>query len=128
MEKGLSNIEWNKRLAEKWGDVTFEDLRDQIIGHGLPIDLKESVHVKTEDVTDSRIELVVTYLAFGAMIDMGVGRGNPIGFPGKRRPVKWYNKSMTRHANRLALLYMRRYGHLASLRIVESLPDVIKIG
>lgn len=93
-----TNSNWPKDLALKWSEIARDDLRDQIVLQQLlqSIRLKESLNFDIKTANENLIKILFTYYLYGAFQDMGVGRGNPIGLPGKRKPRKWYTLAMTR--------------------------------
>lgn len=124
-----TNPNWPKELSQKWSEITRDDLRDQIVLQKLlqSIGLKESLNFDIKTANENSIKILFTYYLYGAFQDMGVGRGNPIGLPGKRKPRKWYARAMTRHQARFADMLTSKYGKLASVMIMENFPKKIII-
>lgn len=78
----INNV-WAKDSAQKWSEITRDDLRNQIVLQKLlqSIGLKESLNFDIKTANETQIKIIFTYLLHGAFQDMGVGSGNPIGLP-----------------------------------------------
>lgn len=128
-------------FARKWAEVTVDRLHQALdkfdIGK-LDGELWKSI-VSEVVANNGDVEKVITkFLTYGRFVDMGVGRGVPIGGAGtsqfsaarnddgtlkqyRRRPKPWYSRTYYSEVQRFAELYARDKGESISLDIADRL-------
>lgn len=82
------------------------------------------------------------FLYYGTFVDMGVGKGVKIGdvkeasmsrrlegrrSGNRRRPKKWYSKTMHGEVNALADILREQYGTKGILQIIENIPTKVQM-
>jgi hypothetical protein len=97
---------------EAWAKMMITIWQDKIIGLGI----RDSGDLLTSFVRDLHIQsggdigkITHTYLAYGRMVDMGVGRGSPLGDSG-RKQKNWYSKAYYHSVKVLSEKMAQLYG------------------
>ena len=129
------------QVADAWAKITVKVWRDKLVK------LKA---VKSSQLWQSFVSNVISqangdvikiefaFKYYGKFIDMGVGRGVPIGgvkenatsrklegkmLGNRRKPRKWYSKTLSHEVKRLSEIMEYEYGHLAALQIKEAIEN-----
>jgi len=130
------------QIADAWAKFTVKDWRDKLTKlkavhtSGLWQSFVENVIAQANgDVI--KIEFAFKY--YGKFIDMGVGKGVPIGgvkenttsrklegkmLGNRRRPKKWYSKTLAHEVKRLGEIMAENYAHTGALMIKENIENV----
>ncbi len=81
---------------ESWARMMITIWQDKIIAMGI----RDSGELLTSFISDLHIQsggdvgkITHTYLAYGRMVDMGAGRGSPLGSEISRKRKDWYSKA-----------------------------------
>lgn len=86
-----------REYYESWAKMMVTIWQDKIIAMGV----RDSGELLTSFITELHIQsggdigkITHTYLAYGRMVDMGAGRGSPLGSENSSRKRKdWYSKA-----------------------------------
>ena len=117
--------------SQQWATITIERWEEKItklrIGHNNLLINSFTHHVIVDSAGDpAKIIFALNY--YGRMVDMGVGSGVTIAQVGtpftKRRPKKWYSKTLARELHLLAGFLARNYGRRASILIAENIRSI----
>lgn len=132
------NTPSQKQIAEDWYEILVERLTDNIeklkIGKTHRLVKSFNKHIQLGGNADLE-RIKITFDLSGAFTDMGVGRGQKIesvkenrskwasalGEKSKRRPKKWYSKTMFSEYNKLIEILSDYYQVTASKKITESM-------
>jgi hypothetical protein len=128
-------------IADAWAKITIKIWRDNLVKMKLlhtnqlwQSFVEQVVSQANGDLT--KIEFAFRY--YGRFLDMGVGRGTPIGsvrenrtsrflegkMIGNRRvPKKWYSRALAAEVFRLKEITQEEYGFRGRLAIVENMDD-----
>ena len=109
--------------VEAWAEITIKNWLDKIIRLNVirSRDLFNSfsMHIYTNSGGDpTKIEFAFLY--YGKFIDMGVGRGAPLG-SGQRKAKRWYNKQFGKEIARLREIMGEKYAEKAAFAVVDAL-------
>lgn len=139
-EKNTSN---NQHLITEWCRITIERFNEAIDKHGIGIsgDLKSSIVSSIIAGSDGNIAAIeLKFLYYGRFVDMGVGKGVPIGSAsGKadyfnfrsaggqlhnynRQAKPWYSPKKVREISRLEAILAQFYGY-KTINVFESTID-----
>ena len=111
----MKDAEINKNdYYQAWAKMMITIWQDKIISMGV----RASGDLLTSFVTDLHIQsggdigkITHTYLAYGRMVDMGVGRGSPLGDENTARKRKdWYSKAYFHSVKVLTEKMVQLYG------------------
>lgn len=117
--------------TKQWADITIERWEEKItklrIGHDNLLINSFTHHIITDSNNNpSMIIFALNY--YGRMVDMGVGGNVRLGDVGapwtKRRPKKWYSKTLSRELYLLAGFMARSYGRQANMILVENIRNI----
>jgi len=111
---------------EAWADITIRNWLDKIdklnINRSFQLYNSFVHHVVSNAGGDiARIEFAFDY--YGKFVEMGVGKGvslEDVGIDTKRRPKRWYSKTLYAELIKLSELLAEKYAHKGALAIVES--------
>lgn len=128
-------METKKFSAQQWLDIYEERLQDALLKHGIgKTGSLASSFVKTvilnADAEPAKMQM--QFLFYGRFRDMGVGRGQALGFKKEkniqlyrtqnsfgRKPAKWYSKTTGREIEILAQLLKKHFG-IEMIQTIES--------
>jgi hypothetical protein len=117
--------------TEQWAAITIERWEEKItklrIGHNNLLINSFTQHIISDsNGNPAMVTFALNY--YGRMVDMGVGTGVKIADVGapwtKRRPKKWYSKTLSRELYRLAGFMARSYGRQANMILVENIRNI----
>ena len=111
---------------EAWAQMMVSIWQDKIISLGVRDTGELLASFEKETVIQSNGDIgkiVFSYLYYGRMRDMGVGRGVPMGEVegSNRRPAPWYNKAFFRSVKVLTEKMAELYGEQFQNIIHETL-------
>ena len=136
-EKQLTSAQ----VADQWAQYTIKEWRSK---------LTKIKAVKSSQLWQSFVKNVISqangdvikiefaFRYYGKFIDMGVGKGVPFGgvkenatsrrlegkmLGNRRKPRKWYSKTLAHEVKRLAEIMEIEYGHLAALQIKDAIEN-----
>ncbi len=134
------SIKSQKEIAEQWYLILVERLTNNIeklkIGKTHHLVKSFNRHIQLGGKADLE-RIKITFDLSGAFTDMGVGRGqkiesikenrsmwaNALGERSKRRPKKWFSKTMYAEYNTLIEILSEHYQISASNTVKESLSS-----
>ncbi len=116
----------------KWGTISIDKFQEQLVKLNVgEVDgnLMRSFVKEVEIANGDSWSVLIKFLKYGRFIDMGVGRGNPLGSPivtiggnryrrGRQRK-NWYSKVKTRETAILHFILRKNYSLLA-LKTLET--------
>lgn len=114
-----------KLTLEAWAEITIKNWLDKVIQlnliHSRDLFNSFSMHIYTNANGDpTKVEFAFLY--YGKFIDMGVGRGAPLG-SGLRRPKQWYNKQFGKEIGRLREILGKKYAEKAAFAVIDTLEN-----
>ena len=114
-----------------WADIVMDNWLDKIdkLKIGLSWQLEDSIKstlISNAGGLPERVEFSFNY--YGKFVDMGVGKGVEIGDvkdrgESRRRPKKWYSKTMYAQIIKLREILAKKYGRVAAISIIENIDD-----
>jgi hypothetical protein len=132
------------QVADAWAKFTIKEWRSKLTklkaadsGQLWMSFVSNVINQANGDVL--KIEFAFKY--YGKFVDMGVGKGVPIGgvkeaatarrlegkmLGNRRKPRKWYSKTLSHEVKRLAEIMAEEYGHTAALQIKEIIENQMK--
>jgi hypothetical protein len=114
-----------KGSIEFWQKYTIKDWKKNIqkmrIGHsGALVNSFLSNLVMKSGGNEYKINF--SFLYYGKFVDMGVGKGVPMGRKDtKRKPKKWYARALTYNINKLTLILRKNYGEQFADNVVQAI-------
>jgi predicted HAD superfamily Cof-like phosphohydrolase len=129
-------------IVDQWAKILIERLHKKLdkFKIGKSGALRKSIKTDLLRGVGGDIDkLHLLYNYYGAFVDMGVGRGQPLGevryakasqrLTGikARRAKKWYSVTITAEVNTLADLLMKHYGKQAIGVVLNEIPTQISI-
>jgi hypothetical protein len=116
---------------EAWADIVTDNWFDKIdkLKIGYSFQLEESIRFELIGNSGNMPERVdFTFNHYGKFVDMGVGKGVEIGDvkdrgESRRRPKKWYSKTMYAQIIKLREILAKKYGRVAAISIIENIDD-----
>ena len=117
------------QVLQRWAEIVIEVWQEKInqLGIGSSDNLVDNFyhHVVSNANGDiAKIEFAFHY--YGKFVDMGVGKGIPLGVAGlnnKRVAKKWYSPSFAHQVKRLAEIMAEKYAEEGVLTITENTDD-----
>lgn len=136
-----------RELAQKWSEFTVDKLHDALDKYNIgKLDGALWKSIQDQVVANGGdVEKVITrFLQYGRFVDMGVGRGVPIGGAGTkqfsnarnndgtlkryaRKPRPWFSKTYYHETQRFAELYAQAFQKQIPLQISDALNANIKL-
>ena len=112
-----------KQTVEAWADIMMKQWTNKIIAlkltdtHALYDSLIHHINSSANgDV--QKIEFAFNY--YGKFLDMGVGKGQPIGDSGNRKPRKWFSATFFANQQKLKEIIAQKYAEQAQTTIAEA--------
>jgi hypothetical protein len=129
------------QVADAWAKITVKVWREKIVKLRI-IDRSQLwqsfIHNVVSQTGGDVTKIEFAFLYYGKFVDMGVGKGVKIGdvkesatsrrlegkmLGNRRKPKKWYSKTIAAEVKRLAEIMEYEYSHKAALTIVENVMD-----
>ena len=118
-----------QQVIQRWTEIVIEVWEEKIdklgIGHSNNLIDNFYHHIVSNAAGDmQKVEFAFNY--YGKFVDMGVGKGVPVGDTGSgntRKSKKWYSPSFTHQVKRLAEIMAEKYAEEATFAIVDSIQS-----
>jgi len=112
-----------------WFDITVKILQTKIakLDVGITGDLFSSIHYQVDGPGSEVQKGYLLFNLYGRFVDMGVGRGLPIGntgFSPSRRKKEWYSRNFYAQVMRLREISAQKIGSVAAKSIVYRIEAV----
>ena len=116
--------------VKAWADIVIQNWIDKIYklqvyhSHTLVRELAEdfALHiVSNSGGNPDAIEFAFRY--YGKFVDMGVGRGAPLGSTNKRKTKRWFSATFYAEINQLSGILAEKYAFKGSLAISNGIAD-----
>ena len=142
METDLKSKINNPEIAKAWADITIKIWRQKLIkvgavrtNHLWQSFLRNVVDQASGDI----VKIDFGFLYYGKFVDMGVGRGTGIGgvkenassrrligkmVGNKRKPKKWYSKTLAAEVMRLSEILGTSYANGTAALIKEDIQNM----
>lgn len=127
-----------KEIGEKWTDVTVQRFKKELkrLKVNDSFNLTNSIKATPKTTGETGLTINFTYSLYGKYVDMGVGRGVAVGtrrtqafartrrpdgklLRYKRRPRKWYSKTIGKEQVILGSIMQKYYAHYALEGIIN---------
>jgi len=130
--------------VEAWAKITVDKFHEALDEHEIGLldgDLWRSIAFELARNGGNIEEVIFKLRAYGRFVDMGVGRGVPIGGKGSsafeksrkdngqlhqygRKPKHWYSTTKTREVAILRLVLVSKYGQKSLAAIEGAFPKI----
>ena len=136
-EKKLTSAQ----VADQWAQITVKVWRDKLTKlkavHSSQL-WQSFVNNVVSSAGGDLIKIEFAFRYYGKFIDMGVGKGVPIGgvkesstsrrlegkmLGNRRKPRKWYSKTFAHEVKRLSEIMAQEYARASVLTITENIAD-----
>jgi hypothetical protein len=130
------------QVADAWAKITIKVWRDKLTRMKAVRSSQLWQSFLSDVIGQADGDLLKVEFAFryyGKFVDMGVGKGVPIGgvkdnatsrrlegkmLGNRRRPKKWYSKTLSHQVKRLSEIMEYEYGHRAALQIKDAIQSL----
>lgn len=118
-----------KQLLDKWLSFTLSDLHESLAKNGIGVtgELDRSITGRVQVGDADAAKIMISYVYYGKLRDMGVRRGVPLAQALGGRQKGWYTSVMNRRMMALTEIMVNKYGHMAAARIKDALPGTITL-
>jgi len=130
------------QVADAWAKITVKVWKEKLtklkcVNSGKL--LNSFIHNVVSQANGDVLKIEFAFLYYGKFVDMGVGKGVPIGgvkenatsrkLEGKmlgnlRRPKKWYSKVFSHEVKRLTEILAKQYADMGAKIIMESVENI----
>jgi len=125
-------------VVRNWAIITMDKFQENLMRNNIGEPdgaLMRSFTTELQKNGNDSMTVIIKFLKYGRFVDMGVGRGQPLGAKnvtrsrngsrfeksGFRHPKKWYGKTKTKSAYILNFILMRNYGLMALQTLEQQL-------
>jgi len=129
------------QVINNWAIITVDKFQEALVRMDVgEVDgtLMRSFKTEVQAKGGDAFAVIIRFLNYGRFVDMGVGRGQPLGFKNvqliggnrygktnnKRQPKKWYSKTKTREVAVLRFLMARNFSILAVKGLEAELKQI----